>query len=420
MRIFLTATAGLFFGAMAWAGSYLGVRDWGDPVLMSGARCAAMGGTGLARGKSASDFFLNPAALNFIDRGAMSLSGGVHFLTEKSVASSSQTMFEEDYFFGLDEFSCVWPVKKEFFWVGFGIKPVLEFYYQGALTGYEVDDSVSFQHSIDGKGCVWSGFLGVGYGVSSHLSVGLVYENRFGRETLNIERSDVGSDMFLSAREKAGYSAHVLKAGMHWRINDQVNVGAVCQPGYRMTREYDLSFLSDTRGVDTWNSPWFWGVGLSYLSKGNHDAELKAEITKIYWSQAGINGGSIGLKPIFKEFSSLRVFGSTGSVIRPYRDVMVIGLGIEHFLSDQWSLRYGMALCPFRGDPQVELTGFSVGAGRQLSPSWQWSFAYEFRKRDYVGDDVFYPSDRRRDEAFQRMLLSWEYFFENIRNEPNR
>src|SRR6266545_2028555 len=78
-----------------FSASYLGVREFGEPVSGAGARSVAMGSTGLSRGKDSAVFRLNPAAGADLEDRRLSLTLGPSFLTEKVVETSTALKFRD-------------------------------------------------------------------------------------------------------------------------------------------------------------------------------------------------------------------------------------------------------------------------------------------------------------------------------------
>jgi hypothetical protein len=408
-----------FTTSRSFAATYLGVREFGDPVSGAGARSVAMGSTGISRGEDAAVFRLNPALGGDIDSKEISLTLGPVFLAEKVVVTSTSTKFRDNRHIQMNEFAAVLRTPGGRAWVGLSVAPTYDFNYDAAFTQFSSTGSPTAEVRVDDSGSLWTITPGVGVSLSDGFAMALSYDVWVGNEDIRVYQFRYGTGFTADFKEKADYSGGAPRVGLRWKASDNLRFGAIFQPSSRLTRDYE--FVNSTHpaanasGKDKWDMPGQWGLGLSYRAGGDRDTEMTAEIRQTAWGSVEINGTDINsmtaAKPIMRETSENAgaVFGVASATPRRYRDVTEVLLGVEHELNDQWRLRLGFHHLPYFADRSVEATYFSAGAGYAASDRWGWALAGEFGKRDYKGDNLFFPAARRVDETFRRILLTGRF-----------
>jgi long-subunit fatty acid transport protein len=413
--------AALFFAAAglvstaAFAQTYLGVRELGDPVEGAGARSVAMGSTVLARGGQAAGGRWNPAVLADFEKAEASFSLGPTTLTEKVATSAKEAHFRNSNYAELNELSIAVPLNPKRLWVGFSAAPAFDLHYHASQTILSSTGTPASQSRITDSGVIWAFTPAVAVAFTPDFSLGASYDFWFGNEKLSAFKRSFTLAATADDRETADYSGGAARIGLRWRANDGLSFGVMFQPSGKLSRRFDLTVAtsptSGRSGTDAWTMPPKWGLGLSYRVEGEHATELAADIIQTAWHTTKVNGDPVNQidasKPIFREIgANADDFGVAAPSPRSYNDTVEIHVGIEHTLTPQWSLRYGFRHQPYFADRSVEATFFTAGVGYAASEKWGWSIAGEMGKRDYQGENLLYPTTQRVDETLRRILVS--------------
>jgi hypothetical protein len=396
----------------ARAASYLEVRELGQPVAGAGARSVAMGATGLARARNAAVYRLNPAVLSDLTRAETSLSAGVSLLTEKVVESTAAVKFRDNGGVEMNEWSAALPFKGGRLWVALGAAPAYDFRYEAEFTDFTngVPDT---EHRLDSSGAVWAVTPAVTVGLTPNFSLGLSYDFWTGSEDVGAFKFSHTSGTLVDLREQADYTGGAPRAGFRWKATEEFSLGFSYQPAGRLTRKYSLvnatAPAQSRGGTDRWDTPAQWGIGFSFRAGGEVPTEVAVDAVQTLWGKARVNGlpADVGpRKPVHDAVDDASAsFFFPGGTPRNYHDATEVRVGVEHAIGPEWSLRYGFRHAPYFGDNTVEGTFFTVGVGREPTERWGWSAAAEYGKRDYKGDNLFFPATVRAEETFRRLLF---------------
>ncbi len=401
---------------VASAAGYPSVREFGDPLSGAGARCAAMGWTGLARAYGVGAVRLNPGLLGDLTQRELSLTAGPSLLTEKFVESSTHTRLRDGGRWDLAEFSLGWPLVEGRLWGGMTVSPAYDFHYKTSFAIFGATGSPASLQDFQDGGAVWEAAPAVGFGFSPDLSVGLSYVLWRGRERIGVERFHVSSGVAARWEERAAYRGAAVRAGLRLKRGPRLNLGLVFQPQARMRRRFELVDAAapgrGRSGEDRWTLPARAGMGFSYRAAGSHPTELNVEGEWTDWDAVRINGRRIHhvfpAKPVLEELAgdAFLFFGSSFTATRRYRDAFETRVGVEHFVRPGWCVRFGFRHSPSFSEAGVEATFLSMGLGYGRGKRWAWDAAAEMGKRDYQGDGILFPKGRRVDETFTRLLFS--------------
>ncbi|MBI4396406.1 MAG: hypothetical protein HY548_04875, partial [Elusimicrobia bacterium] len=283
-------TGGLMAGAsFVSARTYLGVREWGDPIAGYGARSAAMGSTGMSRAQGAAGFRVNPAVMADLNRKEISFSFGYAVLTEKKAESPVSTRIQETGSPEFNEISFVLPFQGGKVWLGGGAAPNHDFQYEGVYAISLADGTPVLLNELDGSNALWAASLAFGGLLRRDMSWGILYERWIGHESFRASQWTSGSGQILNAWETADDRGGVFRTGFCWRPSEGFRAGAVFQPPAAISRRYrfhdSLNQSRSLSGQDRYQMPWSWGAGFSLrVPAGKEGTELALEIRQTDWS----------------------------------------------------------------------------------------------------------------------------------------
>jgi hypothetical protein len=331
---FLLAVA----AALAGAQGTLSTQGFGYPPGQISTRAATMGG-GFAETDPLSP--LNPAALADWVRSGLYVQYSPEYRSVESVAGSDNTMTVRFPVM----MGAVTAGRRAV--IGLSASTLLDRTWETHRTGYTPGgaDSIQFSEDFTSSGAINDIRLGVAYGITPALWLGVGGHVFSGDDRLRIQRlsSDTTFTPFLE-QSRLSYSGTGLSGGVAWRPSESFLLGVSGRIGGKIE-----TFRNDT-SLSHATVPSRWGVGASF---------------------SGLSGLLVAARADWQGWSSLGDLGRPGLGVT---DTWDMGAGVEvrgpTFFGASLPLRAGYRhrTLPFTvGDAKIIENSFSFGAGIPIS-----------------------------------------------------